>query len=186
MLCVPDPSKLRHRHVQLENLSPRTTCGFVFGFPGPPAAMLPWTVDCSLHPWLQKRRPLQGMLVTIMPDDRSASWSTDHVTPATVQAGDERSTSAATETVVGAGGGCRGARSAGGGVGNSRRQDDGIWTGVPLEGVWDVLENTSPRTTPHALEALFQGSGARVVRGESDGGPAGVRGGKRAYPRAKL
>ncbi|CAM9547692.1 unnamed protein product, partial [Laminaria digitata] len=26
-------------------------------------AMLPWTVDCSLHPWLQKRRPLQGMLV---------------------------------------------------------------------------------------------------------------------------
>lgn len=148
--------------------------------------MLPWTVDCSLHPWLQKRRPLQGMLITIAPDNRSASWSRGKVTPATAHAGDERSPSAATETVSGIGRAHRRAGLAEGDAGQHVLQDIGRWTGVPLEGVWDVLENTSPKTTPHALEALFRGSGARVVRGRSDGGPTGVRGGKEAYARAKL
>lgn len=176
---------LRHRHYQFVNISPPATGGFVFIFPGPPVGVLPWTVDCSLHPWLQKRRPLQGMLVTIAPDNRSACWRREQVTPFTAQAGDERLTSTASGTVVGAGRDWRRARPVGGGEGHHERRD-GRWTGVPLEGVWDILENTSPKTTPHALEDLFRGSGAHVVHGESNGEPASVRRRKKAYPRAKL
>ena len=92
----------------------------------------------------------------------------------------------ATSAVLAAGRDCRRDGPSGGGVGHRERRDNDGWTGLPLEGVWDVLENTSPRTTPHALEDLFRGSGARVARGWSNGGPAGVRGEKEAHARAKL
>ncbi|CAM9461977.1 unnamed protein product [Ectocarpus fasciculatus] len=35
---------------------------------------LPWTVNCSLHPWLENRRPFLGSVLKIAPDSLSVGW----------------------------------------------------------------------------------------------------------------
>lgn len=55
-----------------------------------------------------------------------------------------------------------------------------MWTGVPLDGIWDVVESTLSHETgivaaQPTLDTLFGGSGARVVkggRGHEQGGAA--------------
>eukprot|EP00903_Cladosiphon_okamuranus_P013418 g12500.t2 len=36
---------------------------------------LPWTVDCSLHPWLEKQRPFSGAVLTVAGDGLSVHWA---------------------------------------------------------------------------------------------------------------
>lgn len=57
--------------------------------------------------------------------------------------------------------------------------DSCVWTGVPLDGIWDVVESTLSHKTgvvaaQPTLDTLFGGSGARVVKG----GPGHEQGGE--------
>lgn len=40
----------------------------------PASGRPPWTVDCSLHPWLEKRRPFLGSVLAVARDGLSVSW----------------------------------------------------------------------------------------------------------------
>lgn len=72
--------------------------------------------------------------------------------------------------------------------------DNSAWTGVPLDGVWDVVESTLSRATGDAaaqptLDTLFEGSGACVVKGDGrneQGGPEDLWRKEGLMGRAKL
>lgn len=140
---------------------------------------LPWTVDCSLHSWLENRRPFSRSVLTVAPDDLSVDWVIN------------------TASNGGGTGISSTARSAGS-VGGVPLPAE--WNGIRLEGVWDVIENTmlrspslprlsssSPKVVPPltTFKALLAGSGAQVL---TRGGEIRRRdnGESLSSPRAKL
>ncbi|CAM9957572.1 unnamed protein product [Pylaiella littoralis] len=143
---------------------------------------LAWTVDCSLHPWLEKRRPLSGSVLTVARDGLSVDWVSC-------------SGSSSSSSSGSAGGSGSGAFSSQG--------SDG-WNGTPLNGVWDVVETSMPLSSPSssssplprsyvptlAFARVFAGSGAKVVLSTGAGEEGVVRrnvgGVGFPSPRAKL
>lgn len=128
------------------------------------AGTKPWTVDCSLHPWLQGHRPFAGTIVTISPSGRSVHWSKRNRNP-----GDE------------------------GASGQSRPSNDerNAWLGRSVDGVWDVVENTLVnRVAARAVAGLLENCGAAVCIGEEESpegsGQIGLQGTDDAGLRAKL
>ncbi|CAM9472142.1 unnamed protein product [Ectocarpus sp. 4 AP-2014] len=67
---VDDAIARGDRRMALELLSLEASHGRVSAQKG----RLPWTVNCSLHPWLENRRPFLGSVLTIAPDSLSADW----------------------------------------------------------------------------------------------------------------
>lgn len=128
------------------------------------AGLPPWTVDCSLHPWLQGRRPLLGARLTLSSPSATTSAPQPYHFPRSraflrweepLQNLDKR-TSPHVDPAAGA------ASSFAGENGHRRS-----WQGAAsLEGEWDLVEYTlSPSIEEQikALEGLFAGSGACVV-----------------------
>ncbi|CAM9314351.1 unnamed protein product [Scytosiphon promiscuus] len=153
----------------------------------------PWTVDCSLHPWLENRRPFSGSILTVAPNGLSVDW----VSQIASGASSDYSGSSSSST-----GSMRNnnAQSAGRNSGESLCPG---WNGARLEGVWDVVENTMllspsllrpspsspplPRVAPPilTLKDLLAGSGAELrTRGVCEGRTNDVK--SLASPRAKL
>lgn len=126
-----------------------------------PLGAPPWTVDCSLHPWLQGLRPLGGALLTLSPPpERSLSkqfplsrvsidWRQLPRSPSDVPLPPALG-SVTPETSPG-----------------MTFTSPPVWPGVSLEGVWDVVEcacSTGIEEQMAGLEELFAHSGARIVR----------------------
>lgn len=143
---------------------------------------LPWTVDCSLHPWLQGRRPFVGTVLAIASDRLSFTLSR----PVEPSSGDALITPTSSDNVAGITAGGQRVKA----EGVCDEQDNPRWIGVPLDGVWEVVEGASSGGggPPDALpEGFLRGSGAALVTGkyvsEEQGG--GARGDE-AFVRAKL
>lgn len=127
------------------------------------AGAQPWTVDCSLHPWLEGRRPFLGTVMTISTGGASVSIAREiHVLSSKVQGSAS----------------VRRHWSAVDGTGKRQVQlgDPNGWTGASLEGVWDVVESTLSEGSPDVLRELLELSGAEVVMGGGDGGGSTGRG----------
>lgn len=190
----------------------------------------PWTVDCSLHPWLEGRRPLLGSTLVISTDELSLVWqhkingtrcdSNHDEQEHRHQHGEPSSSPPAAwrssgdpgyfpSTAVRAGPNISPARAAAQSCGEEKEVEEEPrgkeqsserfaewpgesrcrWTGVSLEGMWDVMESTLQGSG--SLQTLLEDSGARVIKDkdkdeneDEDGRRVGKRGNE--FPRAKL
>ncbi|CAM9324494.1 unnamed protein product, partial [Hapterophycus canaliculatus] len=127
---------------------------------------LPWTVDCSLHPWLEGRRPFSGSVLMVSPDGLSVDWVSN------------------TSRSAGSVSSCPGW--------NGVRLE-GVWdvvenTMLSPSRHWSSSSSiSSPRVVPPLItfDALFTGSGAEVLtRGR--GARRRDNGESFSSPRAKL
>lgn len=123
------------------------------------AGVQPWTVDCSLHPWLEGRRPFLGTVMAISTDGASVSIAREtHVAKAGASVKRHWDTM----------------------DGSEKRKGHPVdlygWTGAGLEGVWDVVESTLSESSPDVLRELLESSGAEVVMGGGGGGGNAGRG----------